>query len=400
MLVGIVGKPNSGKTTFLNAAALTEYKVAEYPFTTIDAQQGTGYVRIDCVCRELGVEDNPKNSICVDGVRYIPVNLLDVAGLVPDAWQGRGLGNQFLDDLRRADALIHVVDTSGSTDLEGKPIEPGTGNPVKDVEFLEREIAMWFRQIIMREWPKLTREVEVAKGKLDELLVDRLSGLAIKRFHIKKALQNSKLNPDKPKSWSEDDLYNFSNELQKAAKPMLICANKIDRKTSAQNLEKLEKKGKLVPSSALAEYMIRKLAEEGAIEYRPGDPEFNVLNPDKIPEKQKEILEKIREEILNKYGSTGVQESLNQIVFGVLNMIAVYPVEDVNKYSDHDGNILPDVYLVPKGTTARELAYAIHTDLGETFINAVDAKTKKRLAENAELNDKDIIKIVAAKGER
>ncbi|MFB0561549.1 MAG: redox-regulated ATPase YchF [Candidatus Lokiarchaeia archaeon] len=398
MLVGIVGKPNSGKTTFLNAAALTEYKVAEYPFTTIDAQQGTGYIRIDCVCKELGVEDNPKNSICVDGVRYIPVNLLDVAGLVPDAWQGRGLGNQFLDDLRRADALIHVVDTSGSTDLEGKPIEPGTGNPVEDVEFLEREIAMWFRQIIIREWPKLTREVEVAKGKLDELLVDRLSGLAIKRLHIKKALQNSKLSPDKPKSWSEDDLYNFAYELQKAAKPMLICANKIDRKTSAQNLEKLEKKGKVVPSSALAEYMLRKLAEGGAIEYRPGDPEFNVLNPGKIPDKQKDILEKISEEILNKYGSTGVQEALNQTVFGVLNMISVYPVEDVNKYSDHDGNVLPDVYLVPKGTTAGELAYVIHTDLGETFINAVDAKTKQRLAENAELNDKDIIKIVAAKG--
>ncbi|MGQ9722291.1 MAG: redox-regulated ATPase YchF [Candidatus Jordarchaeum sp.] len=400
MLVGIVGKPNSGKTTFLNAACLTEYKVAEYPFTTIDAQQGTGYVRIDCICKELGVEDNPKNSICVDGVRYIPVNLLDVAGLVPDAWQGRGLGNQFLDDLRRADALIHVVDASGSTDLEGKPIEPGTGNPEEDVEFLEREIAMWFKQIIMREWAKLTREVEVAKGKFDELLIDRLSGLAIKRTDIKKALQNSKLNPDKPKSWSEDDLYNFAQELQKAAKPMLICANKIDRKTSAQNLEKLNKKGNVVPASALAEYMLRKLAKEGVIEYRAGDPEFKVLNPEKIPYKQKEVLDRIREEILNKYGYTGVQESLNQTVFGVLNMIAVYPVEDVNKYSDHHGNVLPDVYLVPKGTTARELAYAIHTDLGDTFINAINAKTGKTLSGNAELKDKDIIRIVAAKGER
>ncbi len=400
MLVGIIGKPNSGKTTFLNAAALTEYKVAEYPFTTIDAQQGTGYVRIDCVCKELGVTDKPKNSMCIDGIRYIPVNLLDVAGLVPDAWQGRGLGNQFLDDLRRADALIHVVDTSASTDIEGKPIEPGTGDPVKDVEFLEREIAMWFKQIITREWPKLSREVEVAKGKLDELLIDRLSGLAIKRQHIKIALQNLKLNQDKPKSWSEEDLYSFAHELQKAAKPMLICANKIDRKTSAQNLEKLEKKGKVVPASSLAEYMLRKLAEEGAIEYRPGDSEFKVLSPNKIPDKQKDILEKISEEILSKYGSTGVQETLNQTVFGILNMIAVYPVEDVNKYSDHNGNVLPDVYLIPRGSTARELAYLIHTDLGETFINAVDAKTGKTLSGNAELNDKDIIRIVAAKGQK
>lgn len=335
--------------------------------------------------------------MCIDGVRYIPVNLLDVAGLVPDAWQGRGLGNQFLDDLRRADALIHVVDASGATDLEGKPVEPGTGNPVKDVEFLEREIAMWFKQIIIREWPKITREVDVSKGKLDELLIDRLSGLAIKRVHIKKALQNAKLDPEKPKTWSEDQLYNFSRELQKASKPMLICANKIDRKTSAENLEKLKQKGKVVSASALAEYMLRKLAEDKAIEYRPGDSEFSVLKPDKIPEKQKTVLEKIREEILNKYGSTGIQETLNQTVFDVLNMISVYPVEDANKYSDHNGNVLPDVYLVPKGTTARELAYAVHTDLGETFIYAEDAKTKRRLAENAELKDKDIIRIVAAK---
>ncbi|MEM2144196.1 MAG: redox-regulated ATPase YchF [Candidatus Jordarchaeaceae archaeon] len=382
----------------MNAACLTEYKVADYPFTTIDAQQGTGYVRISCVCKELGIKDNPKNSICVDGVRYIPVNLLDVAGLVPDAWQGRGLGNQFLDDLRRADALIHVVDASGSTDLEGKPIEPGTGNPVEEVEFLEREIAMWFKQIIMREWPKITREVEVSKGKLDELLINRLSGLAIKKVHIKKALQSAKLDPEKPKSWSEGQLYTFSRELQKASKPMLICANKIDRKTSAQNLEKLKQKGKVVPASALAEYMLRKLAEEGVIGYKPGDSEFKILKPDKIPEKQKPVLEKIREEILSKYGSTGIQETLNKTVFEVLNMIAVYPVEDANKYSDHNGNVLPDVYLVPKGTTARELAYAIHTDLGETFIYAQDARTKTRLAENAELKDKDIIRIVSAKG--
>jgi ribosome-binding ATPase YchF (GTP1/OBG family) len=388
------------KTTFLNAACLTEYKVAEYPFTTINAQQGTGYVRIDCVCKELGVKDNCKNSICVDGIRYIPVNLLDVAGLVPDAWQGRGLGNQFLDDLRRADALIQVVDASGATDLEGKPIEPGTGNPIEEVNFLEKEIAMWFKQIITREWAKIAREVDTSTGKLDELLIDRLSGLAIKRAHIKKALQNAKLDPEKPKSWSEDQIYNFSLQLQKASKPMLICANKIDRKTSLQNLEKLKKKGKVVPASSLAEYMLRKLAEDGAIEYRPGDSDFKILKPDKIPANQKPVLEKIREEILSKYGSTGIQETLNQMVFGVLNMIAVYPVEDANKYSDHNGNILPDVYLVPRGTTARELAYSVHTDLGETFIYAEDAKSKRRLSENAELKDKDIIKIVAAKAMR
>ena len=87
VLVGIVGKPSSGKTTFLNAACLTDAKTAPYPFTTVEPNHGVAYIRVDCVCKELGVEDNPQNSVCQDGVRRIPVEILDVAGLVPGAWE-------------------------------------------------------------------------------------------------------------------------------------------------------------------------------------------------------------------------------------------------------------------------------------------------------------------------
>jgi len=163
MLIGIVGKPNCGKTTFLNAACLTSAKVADYPFTTIEPNLGKAYVRKNCVCKELGVKDTPKNSLCIDGVRLIPIDLLDVAGLVPDAWKGKGLGNKFLDDLRRADALIHVIDASGSTDAEGKPVEPGSWDPLKDVKFLENEIAHWFNNIISRDWPKFARSLKAEK---------------------------------------------------------------------------------------------------------------------------------------------------------------------------------------------------------------------------------------------
>ncbi|MEM4201360.1 MAG: GTPase, partial [Nitrososphaerales archaeon] len=114
MLVGIVGKPNTGKSTFFNAATLMNVPMANYPFTTIQPNYGVAYLRKDCVCKRLNVKDNPVNSVCVNGVRLIPVKLVDVAGLVPGASQGRGLGNKFLDDLRQADALIHVVDASGS----------------------------------------------------------------------------------------------------------------------------------------------------------------------------------------------------------------------------------------------------------------------------------------------
>lgn len=400
MLIGIVGKPNSGKTTFLNAASGTEYKVADYPFTTIEPQPGTGYVRVKCVCEDLGVKDDPQNSICVKGNRFIPVNLLDVAGLVPEAWKGRGLGNQFLDNLRRADVLIHVVDASGSTDAEGKILEAGSWDPAKDIEFLEREIAMWLKQIIMREWQKIARQVEAGVKTLEESLVERLAGLAIKRSHIRAAIKLSGFEASKPSKWSDEELYVFAHQLRRIAKPIVICLNKVDKKTARANVERLKKQNiDFIPASALAEQFLRRLAEEKVIEYLPGDSDFKLVSQ-KITEKQKEMLERIREEILYVYGSTGVQETLNKAVFETLGMITVYPVEDANKFADHKGHVLPDALLVPKGTTVRELAYIIHTELGETFIYAVDAKTKQRLPEDYELKDKSIIKIVSAKGLR
>lgn len=398
MLIGIVGKPNSGKTTFLNAASGTEYKVADYPFTTIEPQPGTGHVRVKCVCEELGVKDNPQNSMCVRGNRFIPVKLLDVAGLVPDAWKGRGLGNQFLDELRRADVLIHVVDASGSTDAEGRILEEGAWDPVKDIEFLEREIDMWIKQVITRDWQKIVKQVESGAKPLEEVLAEKLAGLSMKRSHIKAAIRISGFDASKPSRWSDEDLYIFAHQLRVMAKPIVLCLNKIDKKTARKNVERLRKQNiDFVPASALAEYFLKRLAKEKVIEYLPGDSDFKLLS-EKITEKQKELLERIREEILRVYGSTGVQETLNKAVFETLKMITVYPVEDVNKFTDHKGNVLPDALLVPKGTTVKELAYNIHTELGETFIYAVDARTKQRLPEDYELKDKDIIKIVSAKG--
>ncbi|MEM1990997.1 MAG: GTPase, partial [Candidatus Bathyarchaeia archaeon] len=178
MMVGIVGKPNVGKSTFFSAATLATVDIASYPFTTIKPNKGIGYFRTQCVCKELNVKDNPVNSVCVDGVRLIPVELIDCAGLVPDAWQGRGLGNQFLDEIRKADALIHVVDASGSTDIEGRLVKPGMHDPLEDVKFLERELTMWFAQIMKRDWPRIARTVESGAADLSSLLEERLSGLA------------------------------------------------------------------------------------------------------------------------------------------------------------------------------------------------------------------------------
>jgi len=397
-LLGIVGKPNVGKSTFFCAATLAPAEIANYPFTTIKPNRGIGYVRVPCVCKEFNVKDNPVNSICLDGVRLIPVEFIDCAGLVPGAWQGRGLGNQFLDEIRKADVLLHIVDASGGTDIEGRPCKPGEHDPLEDVRFLENEITMWMASIIKKDWPKIARTSESGGKDLISMLEERLSGLAIKRIHIIEAVKQAELNAEKPTSWSEEDFLKFVDTLRRVAKPMLIVANKIDIPPAEENYERLKKLNHPVVSCcAEAELALRRAAERKLIDYRPGDCNFKISNPEKLTESQIKALETIREKILLKFGSTGVQEAINTAFFRLLNMITVYPVEDLEHLSDHNGRVLPDAYLVPYGTTARELAYLIHTELGEGFIYAVEARERKRVGENYTLKDMDVISIISAK---
>jgi len=397
-MVGVVGKPNTGKSTFFSAATLVPVEVASYPFTTIKPNRGVGYIRTPCVCREFDVKDNPVNSVCLDGVRLIPVELIDCAGLVPGAWQGRGLGNQFLDEIRKADALIHIVDAAGATDSEGRMCKPGTHDPIEDVKFLEKEITMWLVQILKRDWQKLARTVEASRGDLVGLLENRLSGLAIKRKHILKALRETELNADKPTTWTDDEIIRFLDALRSASKPILIAANKIDLPTAEENLERLKELNyTVIPCCAEAELALRRAAEKKLIDYKPGDCDFSILPSEKLTESQQKALQTVKEKILQKYGSTGVQESINMAFFQLLNMIVVYPVEDLEHLADHKGKVLPDAYIVPYGTTARQLAYIIHTELGESFIHAVEAREKKRIGENYALKDRDVVSIVSAR---
>jgi ribosome-binding ATPase YchF (GTP1/OBG family) len=397
-LLGIIGKPNTGKSTFFSAATLAPVEIANYPFTTIKPNRGVGYVRTPCVHPEFEVNDNPRNSICLDGIRLIPVELIDVAGIVPGAWEGRGLGNQFLDEIRRADALIHIVDASGGTDCEGRICKPGEHDPLEDVKFLEHEITMWMATILKKDWQKLSRTAEAESKEIYSMLEERLSGLGIKRSHIFEATRNAGLNADKPTTWSEDDLLKFVDELRRISKPMLIVANKIDLSNAEANVERLRKLGYTVIScSAEAELALRRAAEKQLIDYKPSDCNFKILQHDKLSPSQIKALETIRERVLLKNGSTGVQDAINMAYFKLLNMITVYPVEDVEHLADHNGKVLPDAYLVPYGTTARQFAYLIHTELGESFIYALDAREKKRIGENAVLKDRDIISIVSAR---
>ena len=397
-LLGVVGKPNTGKSTFFSAATLAAAEIANYPFTTIKPNRGVGYVRTPCVHEEFKVKDNPKNSLCLDGVRLVPVELIDIAGLVPGAWEGRGLGNQFLDEIRRADALIHVVDASGGTDCEGKTCKPGEHDPLEDVQFLEREITMWMVAILKKDWSKIARTAEADKKGIAAPLEERLTGLGIRRQYVAEAIRRANLNVDKPATWTDEDFYRFVDNLRRISKPMLIVANKIDLPTAEVNLERMKKLDYMViPCSAEAELALRRAAEKQLIDYKPGDPDFKITQPEKLSQGQNKALEAIREKVLQKKGSTGIQDAMNMAYFKLLNMITVYPVEDLEHLSDHNGRVLPDAYLIPKGTTAHQFAYLIHTELGESFIYAIDARDKRRIGEDAILKDRDVISIVSAK---
>ncbi len=401
LTVGIVGKPSSGKTTFLNAACLTNAKVSEIPFTTIEPNKGVTYIKTDCVCKELNVSDNAKNSFCIDGFRFIPINLLDVAGLVPDAHKGKGLGNKFLNDLIIADALLHIVDITGALDKSGKMVSIGENDPYEDILFLENEIDLWFKEIIEREdWKRFTKGILSEKKMIVDAIHERLSGIKINKKEIILALKNSKLETKNPLAWTAQDILMFSKKLRKISKPIIIIANKIDKEISEKNLNELKSKysGPIFPCSALAEQVLRKYHEDKVIEYLPGSTDFKILNQQKLSSKEFETLKKIKDKILRPYQGTGIQKVLNFATFNVSNQICVYPVSDINTYSDNKNNVLPDAFLVEKGTLLRDFVRdKIHSDLAKNFIFGIDARTKKRLGENYELKHNDIIKIVTNK---
>jgi ribosome-binding ATPase len=396
MIIGLIGKANVGKSTFFNAATDLAVPVANYPFTTIEPNVGVGYARTKCVCREFGVQDNPTHSVCIDGNRFIPVKLVDVAGLVPGAHAGKGLGNKFLDDARQADVLIHVIDASGSTDNNGRPVPAGTGDPVFDIQFVEEEFDLWVESIIGRDWSKTAREAESQGQKLEQLLAKRLSGLAINEQTITNAVQASGLASKKPVAWTQNDILLFCKVLRKRAKPFVIAANKADLPSAEDNIKKIKAGGlELVPCASEAEALLRKASKKGILHYLPGDVSFDLKPEVVLSPLQLKALDIVKM-FMQKYGSTGVQEAINIACFKLLHMVAVYPVEDEFKLTDKKGNILPDVWLLPEGSTAKNLAEAIHADLAKGFLYAVDARTKQRIAANHQLKNGDVIKIASA----
>ncbi|MDE1851929.1 MAG: YchF-related putative GTPase [Candidatus Micrarchaeota archaeon] len=384
MLIGLVGAPNKGKSTLFSALTLAEAEIADYAFTTINPNIGVAYAKRECVEKELGVKCRPRNSLCINGMRQLPVNIIDVAGLVPGAHLGKGMGNQFLNDLANADVLIQVVDITGKTDVHGKQAE--NQDPAEEVRMVAEEIAQWLAGIIQKHISAISK-----RSDSDKALAELLSGFRASQEQVKLAAERAFL-PLSGINWSADETLKFSRELLKMIKPTIIAANKCD-KASSNALEELKKSlpgYTVIGCSAMLELALRKAEKAGVVEI--GEKALRIKEG--LPKEKKDALEYISRYI-DERGTTGVTELLNTAVFDFLSNIVVYPVEDENKYTDHFGNVLPDAVLVKRGSTAFNLAEKVHTDLAKSMKYAVDAKTKMRLAKDHVLKDNDVIKIAA-----
>ncbi len=398
MLIGLVGKPSAGKSTFFRAATLAEAEIAHYPFTTIKPNSGIGHVRVQCVDKEFGKQCNPRMGFCTDGIRFVPVQMLDVAGLVPDAHLGKGKGNQFLDDLRQADVLIHVVDISGSVNAYGEPVETGSYDPLNDIRFLELEIDQWYYGILKKGWERFARTVQQEKQEAHHAIGKQLSGLGVNEKMAEDAIKKLKLS-DIITAWSEGDLKALATELRKRTKPMIIAANKIDVKGAKENLDRAVNEFpdcKIIPCSSESELALREAARTGLIAYLPGSSHFSIKDESKLSEKQKKALVFIKEKILDAYKKTGVQDVLDYAVFNLLKYIAIFP-GGMSKLEDSKGNVLPDCFLMPPKSTALDFAFKLHTDFGKNFIKAMDVKTRMPVGKEHPLKHRDVIEIVTRK---
>ena len=383
VLIGLCGKPNCGKSTLFSAITMANAEIADYPFTTIDPNKGIAYIKVNCPCTEFNITCNPQNSKCVDGYRFVPINIIDVAGLVPDAHKGKGLGNKFLTDLAQADCLIQVIDASGRTNLEGKYSK---SDPKNEILFLELELIYWIKSILERNWNKI-------KGKKIDSVSEVLQGLKINELEVEHTARELNLNLERI-DWNEKDIFEFSKLIKEKSKPILIAANKTDLNETDENIKKLkiEFPNKLIiPVCGVAELALKKANEKGIIHYLPGNKEFIILQKN-LDKEQEEGLLKLKQ-IIQKNG-TGIQELMNITVLNFLNMIVVYPVEDENKLTNNKDQILPDAILLKKGTTALDLAFAMHSDFGKHFIRAINVRTKKIVGKEYILKHNDIIKII------
>ncbi|PSP38324.1 GTPase [Halobacteriales archaeon QH_7_65_31] len=389
--IGLVGKPSVGKSTFFNAATMNDVPEGAYPFTTIDPSVGEAYVRVDCAAPEFDTECTPSVGYCDDGTRFVPVRLLDVAGLVPGAHEGKGLGNQFLTDLNEADALVHVVDFSGTTDAEGERTEDH--DPREDIDFLEDELDQWYLEILEKGLDKYADAYDTEATDIEVVLAEQMSAFRTDRDEIKRLVRRCALSFD-PEEWDDEDRFTLAREIRKETKPILIAANKMDTPEAQANWETVTTDDEydhltFVPTSAHAEKALKNADEGGVVEYTPGDDEFDIVGD--LSEQQEQGLDAIAG-FVSEYGGTGVQRAIERALFDVLGVIPVFP-GSANGKSEEAG-AFRDCFLLPDGSTTADFAHHIHSDIGDGLLHGIDCRTERQVGGSHVLDERDVIELI------
>ncbi|KAK8138766.1 hypothetical protein PG984_002146 [Apiospora sp. TS-2023a] len=383
-LIALVGKPSAGKSTTLNSLTDATSKVGG--FTTIDPQRAIGYLQIDCACKRFDVPDKckPNYGGCVDGKRSVPIELLDVAGLVPGAHEGKGLGNKFLDDLRHADALVHVVDASGRTNAEGENTRGY--DPSQDIAWLRSEIVAWIKGNLYQRWGSIKRRHIAVKASPVDTLQAQFSGYGATTQLVARTLDKLALK-EPLEHWSEETVDRVVAAFTDEKFPTVIALNKIDDPDSYTNLMKITKMYKnslVVPCSARAELFLRKMAKQGYVQYvegsdsvwtrqdliDDGDPEGGGLK--ELDEKNQEIIDEYKDMILYRYNSTGVVDVLSAAA-KLLGLVPIFPVRSTATFSS--GNdakaVFRDCVLVKKNSTVGEVAKKVMGDVTIAYVEGV-----------------------------
>ncbi|EAA31468.3 P-loop containing nucleoside triphosphate hydrolase protein [Neurospora crassa] len=396
-LIGLVGKPSAGKSSTLNSLTDASSKVGNFPFTTIDPQRAIGYLQIDCACARYNVSERckPNYGSCVNGKRSVPIELLDVAGLVPGAHEGKGLGNKFLDDLRHADALIHVVDASGTTDAEGK-VTRGY-DPSVDIAWLRSEIVAWIKGNLWEKWGSIKRRHIAVKATAVETLQAQFSGYGSTAAVVARTLD--KLGLKEPlEEWSEETVDRVVNAFTDEKFPTVIALNKIDHPDADKNIAKIAKMqdpNSIVLCSAISEIFLRKMAKQGYIKYTEGsefvdtredliadgDPDGGGLK--ELDEKNRNRIENLKDMVLYRFGSTGVNQVLSKAA-EILGLVPVFPVRNTTTFTsgaNESANkaVFRDCVLVKKNSTVADVARKI---MGDAPIAYVEGAGGIRVAED------------------
>ncbi|MCL4311368.1 MAG: YchF-related putative GTPase [Candidatus Thermoplasmatota archaeon] len=384
--IGLIGKPNAGKSTLFSAITSIDVDIANYPFTTIKPNVGISFIKDKCPENEITAKCNPREGRCAEGIRYIPVEIIDVPGLIEGASEGKGMGNEFLDNVRDADIIINLFDVSGMTDLEGNPSE-NKHDPKEDVKFVYREIVNWMNGKISKDWQKFSRKEDNSPERLEVKMLQKAATFGLNEKDVIFIMTKEKF-PDKLIHWGNDDINRFSEAILKYAKPVFNIGNKSDLLTE-EALKEFSGEETNYLISAQYELLIEKAFNNGYISSDGNDFTFTA----KSGEAQKTVLN----EIMLKYKSGSIMRFYDVLtaIIKSLGYIVVYPVLDETRWEDKNGNVLPDAYLMKEGDTALDLAYKIHTDIGKNFIRAVNGRTKRIIGKDYKLLNNDVIKVIS-----